>query len=617
MMKKITLTLLLVVHSLLSAEKHALLVGINNYQNDIGALKYCVSDVEAFRATLIQVVGYKPRNVHLMTDQMSGQDLPNFINILLRLENLANRIQIGDTFIFYFSGHGISTQDQSYLLALDSNTTTYRTLKRSAIPIEEVNDILSGVKAQQILTIIDACRNDPSAGRSNQDNLLSENFARGFQLEPRTDVLGQPAVSANLYACSIGERAYEWAEKKQGVFSYFMLKGLQGEAVNEDGEVTITELANYTQQKVGEWTLTYRGKKQTPWLVLKGKSNLVLAENLSRVRTKIIRASTTNVDAEAEMWEMAKHSTNISDIEDFLQAFPAGELSPVAQLKLKQLKRKMKIVEDMEIAKTKPNKTRVTFSNKDKAKMEWIPSGTYLMGAGKNEIDDSMRFAKPTHKVELNGFYMDAYEITVGQYKKFLAETGHRALPDWVSQISPTDGHPVVGVSWHDAVSYCQWVGKRLPTEAEWEYAARGGLSGKRYPWGDPAPNGSQCNYADKNANTVLTEINEEWTWSNMQVNDGYAKCAPVGRYEPNGYGLYDMGGNVSEWCADWYGKFYYKNTTSKNPLGPNSGTTRVLRGGSWPNSVKYIHVANRNDSNPDDRNSNCGFRCVLDLDID
>ena len=509
MMKKITLTLLLVVHSLLSAEKHALLVGINNYQNDIGALKYCVSDVEAFRATLIQVVGYKPRNVHLMTDQMSGQDLPNFINILLRLENLANRIQIGDTFIFYFSGHGISTQDQSYLLALDSNTTTYRTLKRSAIPIEEVNDILSGVKAQQILTIIDACRNDPSAGRSNQDNLLSENFARGFQLEPRTDVLGQPAVSANLYACSIGERAYEWAEKKQGVFSYFMLKGLQGEAVNEDGEVTITELANYTQQKVGEWTLTYRGKKQTPWLVLKGKSNLVLAENLSRVRTKITRASTTNVDAEAEMWEMAKHSTNISDIEDFLQAFPAGELSPVAQLKLKQLKRKMKIVEDMEIAKTKPNKTRVTFSNKDKAKMEWIPSGTYLMGAGKNEIDDSMRFAKPTHKVELNGFYMDAYEVTVGQYKKFLAETGHRALPDWVSQISPTDGHPVVGVSWHDAVSYCQWVGKRLPTEAEWEYAARGGLSGKRYPWGDPAPNGSQCNYADKNANTVLTEINE------------------------------------------------------------------------------------------------------------
>ena len=617
MMKKITLTLLLVVHSLLSAEKHALLVGINNYQNDIGTLKYCVSDVEAFRATLIQVVGYKPRNVHLMTDQMSGQDLPNFINILLRLENLANRIQIGDTFIFYFSGHGISTQDQSYLLALDSNTTTYRTLKRSAIPIEEVNDILSGVKAQQILTIIDACRNDPSAGRSNQDNLLSENFARGFQLEPRTDVLGQPAVSANLYACSIGERAYEWAEKKQGVFSYFMLKGLQGEAVNEDGEVTITELANYTQQKVGEWTLTYRGKKQTPWLVLKGKSNLVLAENLSRVRTKITRASTTNVDAEVEMWEMAKHSTNISDIEDFLQAFPAGELSPVAQLKLKQLKRKMKIVADMEIAKTKPNKTRVTFSNKDKAKMEWIPSGTYLMGAGKNEIDDSMRFAKPTHKVELNGFYMDAYEVTVGQYKKFLAETGHRALPDWVSQISPTDGHPVVGVSWHDAVSYCQWVGKRLPTEAEWEYAARGGLSGKRYPWGDPAPNGSQCNYADKNANTVLTEINEEWTWSNMQVNDGYAKCAPVGRYEPNGYGLYDMGGNVSEWCADWYGKFYYKNTTSKNPLGPNSGTTRVLRGGSWPNSVKYIRVANRNDGNPDDRNSNCGFRCVLDLDID
>ncbi len=217
-MRKLSLVLLLLISSLALADKYALLVGINDYQNDIGALKYCVADVEAFRESLVETAGYKPENVHLITDQMSGRDLPEFNNVLLRLENLASQVQPQDTLIFYFSGHGISTQDQSYLLALDSDTTTSRTLKRSAIPINEVNEILSEVKAQQLLTIIDACRNDPASGRGNQDNLLSDDFARGFKVQRRAGPSGRPAVSATLYACSVGERAYEWSEKEQGVF---------------------------------------------------------------------------------------------------------------------------------------------------------------------------------------------------------------------------------------------------------------------------------------------------------------------------------------------------------------------------------------------------------------
>ena len=180
MMSRFSFLFLLLITSLVSAEKYALLVGINDYQGDISPLRYCVTDVEAFRDALVDVADYKPENVHLMTDQMEGRDLPQFNNVLLRLETLARQVQPEDTFIFYFSGHGISNQDQSYLLALDSDTTTQRTLRRSAIPIDEVNEILSEVKAQQLLTIIDACRNDPSSGRGNQDNLLSDNFARGF-----------------------------------------------------------------------------------------------------------------------------------------------------------------------------------------------------------------------------------------------------------------------------------------------------------------------------------------------------------------------------------------------------------------------------------------------------
>ena len=293
MMSRFSFLFLLLITSLVSAEKYALLVGINDYQGDISPLRYCVTDVEAFRDALVDVADYKPENVHLLTDQMEGRDLPQFNNVLLRLETLARQVQPEDTFIFYFSGHGISNQDQSYLLALDSDTTTQRTLRRSAIPIDEVNEILSEVKAQQLLTIIDACRNDPSSGRGNQDNLLSDNFARGFKIQRQSTSSGKPAVSATLYACSVGERAYEWSDKKHGVFSYFLLQGLKGKAANDQGDVTITDLADYTQEQVANWSQTYQGKTQTPWLSLQGGSKLVLAEGVVPESVKVDQPTET------------------------------------------------------------------------------------------------------------------------------------------------------------------------------------------------------------------------------------------------------------------------------------------------------------------------------------
>ena len=157
-------------------------------------------------------------------------------------------------------------------------------------------------------------------------------------------------------------------------------------------------------------------------------------------------------------------------------------------------------------------------------------------------------------------------------------------------------------VSWHDAVAYAKWVGKRLPTEAEWEYAARGGLSGKQYCWGDTEPNGKQSNYADKNTN---------YNWSDKNVDDGYSVCAPVGSFEANGYGLQDMAGNVWEWCSDWYDENYYGNSPTKNPTGPITGSMRVLRGGSWIHSSKTLPVAYRGNYLPTSGNYYRGFRCV------
>ena len=179
---------------------------------------------------------------------------------------------------------------------------------------------------------------------------------------------------------------------------------------------------------------------------------------------------------------------------------------------------------------------------------------------------------QPVHTVYVDAFYMDKYEVTVGQYKQFVRATGHRDLSDWVSTYSLTDRHPVVGVSWYDAMAYAAWAGKRLPTEAEWEKAARGGLAGQKYPWGNTIDS-RKANY-----------------------NRNIGKTTSVGSYSPNAYGLYDMAGNVWEWCLDAYDANFYRNPVHRNPIAgaasisdvinnyTNVKSSRVLRGGSWGN---------------------------------
>ena len=251
----------------------------------------------------------------------------------------------------------------------------------------------------------------------------------------------------------------------------------------------------------------------------------------------------------------------------------------------------------------------------DSAPMVLISPSHFQMGANEDEDESFMKDAQPAHLVELAAFYMDMFEVTIGQYKKFLQTTGHRTLPNWVSEFSPTDDHPVVGVSWGDAVAYAKWAEKRLPTEAEWEYAARGGLRDKRYPWGNDKPNGNQCNYADKNADAILKRGNPDFSWADLGVDDEYSTTAPVGSFPPNGFGLYDMAGNVYEWCTDWYKKDYYNQSPVKNPTGPNSGEWRVLRGGSWSNDLNLLRVATRGGFYPGSRLNSNGFRCVSDVD--
>ncbi len=232
----------------------------------------------------------------------------------------------------------------------------------------------------------------------------------------------------------------------------------------------------------------------------------------------------------------------------------------------------------------------------DGAKMALIPAGSFEMGDSKDEPEAWMKRSLPVHTVELDAFYMDVNEVTMSQFKQFVEESGYAYEGNWneVAKYSPTAKHPMIYVSWHDANAYCEWAGKRLPTEAEWEYAARGGLTGKRYPWGNTE------DQARGYANYDGADRRDKWTG-----------LAPVGSLKSNGYGLFDMAGNVWEWCADWYGEDYYSNSSLRNPQGPSTGEWRVLRGGSWYVSLNSLRVAYRVNSLPSLTSLNYGFRCV------
>jgi formylglycine-generating enzyme required for sulfatase activity len=309
------------------------------------------------------------------------------------------------------------------------------------------------------------------------------------------------------------------------------------------------------------------------------------------------------------------------------------------------------------------------------AGMVWIPGGEFAMGT-----DDRLAWPdeRPAHRVRVDGFWMDATDVTNAQFRAFVEATGHittaekpmdaeeilkqsppgtpkpppeklvpsslvfqptpgpvkdlRDYSQWWhlvpganwrhpegpgSNIEGREDHPVVHVSWHDAVAYAKWAGKRLPTEAEWEFAARGGLEGKTYVWGNDAfsEEKPQCNCWQG-----------EFPWKNTE-KDGYLRTSPVKAFPPNGYGLYDMAGNVWQWCSDWYQVDLYRERAGQgvivNPTGPERSRDprqpysplRCQKGGSFlchPSYCLRYRPSARHGCTPDTGMSHIGFRCVL-----
>jgi formylglycine-generating enzyme required for sulfatase activity len=221
-----------------------------------------------------------------------------------------------------------------------------------------------------------------------------------------------------------------------------------------------------------------------------------------------------------------------------------------------------------------------------------IPQGWFSMGCETGREDE-----RPVHRVWVDAFELGAYQVTNVEYGSFLGATGHAKPFSWNEPHFNGESQPVVSVSWFDAVAYCEWLIKetgkhyRLPTEAQWERAARGGLEAHLYPWCGDGPE-------------QVPDYATRW-------KDG---PEAVGLYAPNPYGLYNMGDNVHEWCFDWYDASYYQRSPEKDPQGPSGGVRRASRGGSWRHHVKVTRTAARSSIPPEFKYADYGFRVARAL---
>jgi formylglycine-generating enzyme required for sulfatase activity len=547
-------------------KKYGVLVGVNRYQHDkLPDLKYAENDVAAL-AGLLKDADYQ---VTLLTGAAGARDKkhePTKSNIEARLKEVLDKYRRGDTLLVALAGHGLHFEGHKDSFFCPADAKPFKDKTDTLVSLTKLYAELERSFAGVKLLLVDACRDDPGAGRGT----------RGVD----GDVAPRPPTGVGaLFSCSKGQRAYEHDDLKHGVFFHYVLQGLRGKAKDpDDGDVTFEALANYVKKQV---------TRDVP----------------KRIGGGARQAPTLN----------------------------AGELSgePAVLLTVKDVARKP----DPDETKLEDRKS---FTNKAGMTMVRIAAGKFTMGSPKDEKgrgDDEHQ-----HDVKITkAFYMAAHTVTVGQFRKFVedenyktdaekdgqggygynADTkkteGRKSKYTWDNTgWKQTDRHPVVNVSWNDAVAYCKWLSKkegktyRLPTEAQWEYACRAGTTTRFYCGDDDADLRGHANIADVSFRSNLPEYKWGVDW-----DDGYAFTARVGSFKANPWRLYDMHGNVWQWCRDCYDKEFYKESDKEDPE-CNKGDRRVMRGGSWLNNARDCRAANRYGLAPACRDGDVGFRVVF-----
>jgi len=547
-----------------SASKYAVLVGVNDYEK-CSDLRYCKADVTALREQLVKI-GFDRRDIAVLTD---GEAIrPSRRNILEQLDVTLRVADETDLIIVALSGHGAKIGGKSYFCPLDARADDP---EGTMIAVEELYDKLEKCPARLKIVLVDACRNKflpvDSRPLAEQDKSI-DGFAKSL-----TDGVFPKGV-ALLTSCTSGERSWEDSDFGHGVFMHFVLQGLSGKAdqIGADGKkdkwVSLFELCDYVRSETKSHVLRTRRVTQRP-----------------------------------------HHHTSL-DLPDF-RIWPYPEAEPPQE-----------------------------FTNSIDMKLKLIPAGEFTMGSSESEEDRSDD--EKQHRVRVTKpYYLGAHEVTQKEFSMVMGfnPSDHQRGGDREDEVSglDTSGFPVEHVSWYDAVHFCNKLselegrtpcyrltdierydddgrgiksatvsrqsgnGYRLPAEAEWEYACRAGTK-TSFSFGSVL-NGKQAN------------CRGDYPYGTETKGPDLGRTTTVGSYSANAWGLYDMHGNVWEWCDDWYDEDYYEDSPVDDPTGPTTGASRaarVFRGGGWLSYARHCRSADRFRNAPGFRFYDLGFRIAL-----
>ena len=648
-------------------QKWALVVGINQYSN-IPALNYATADAKALYESLLKA-GFPADNVMLMTDSGVGHLYPTRGNLRARIDQLATLVGKDDVLLFFFSGHGTEKNGAGYLVPIDGSTTDIGSL----IPLSWVKLTLETSAAKHRLLILDACHSGAKAGdasASPADVMLSDLSGAAFATLSScdSDQLSYEDKNAGhgVFTSAIIEGLNGIADKTaQGnndniinateLWAYAALKtkqwGISSGKVqtpvlkgNFKGLIEITRFQSV--EKLEEQKEKLRKKLEMMEQLNRNSAAEELRKEIAKLETQLntIGGGVGDITGSDEVqlaygrYEAAKKqvddlnallaeqskiyqptSTAITRIKERIETAEAEfettldakyqadgimyealekqidakqaqykeltkDLLPTAP-QVKQLAEDISSIEDRQQGYQLGYIISNSITNSVGMKLVWIPAGDFMMGSDSGESDE-----KPIHSVRISkGFYMGQTEVTQAQYTAVMGTNPSNFKGDNL---------PVETVSWNEVMEFCRKLSREegktysLPTEAQWEYACRAG---------------SATTFSFGNSESALGD----YAW--YSSNSG-SKTHQVGTKKPNSFGLYDMHGNVWEWCSDFYDSNYYNRSGNIDPENTNSASHRVLRGGSWHSGAYGCRSAHRYWSTPGNRSSSIGFRIVLSV---
>lgn len=528
-----------------SGRRLALVVGNDAYK--LAPLGNARNDARAVSRAL-ETLGFQVTRV----EDTSRQAL------VTALAQFGDRLQPEDLALFYYAGHGVQLDGENYLIPVDFDAQSPTAVRLNGLRASEIQDLLE--RGRVAVLILDACRTNPFAGTRGSSGLTA--------MEPRGSLIA--------FATGAGQTAADSAGATNSVFTTALL-----EVLTQPG-LSLREMFYQVRQRVYSTT---RGQ-QFPAVYDGLLGDLILTPAAAP-------AAATDLALRAEMvlWESIRESQDSAAFQDYLRQFPAGRFRAAAEAALRKLNVELGAAGTPASLAPPPNPTPGSRWNsaRDGAESVSIPAGTFQKGSPPSEVG---RESDERQSVEVlrDGFWLDVTEVTQRAYAKFLADRPEWSrdripiylhdgnyLQDWPGGSPPPAGkerHPVVNVSWYAAQAYCEWAGKRLPTEVEWEYAARAGAA-TSYWWGD--------------------------NFDATRANNGNNPLEVGAPSRTNPWGLADMLGNVWEWTGE------------KGGLPRTAGpAVRVTKGGSWSGNARFLRAANRNQTPPVTTSELLGFRCAL-----